>query len=84
MNWPVQDAKARFSELLRAVSEQGPQVITYRGEPTYEIRKLDPKTKDKNRLTLVEALKMCPKVPEFELPERKVESPRAFFEDDED
>ncbi|MEX2642596.1 MAG: type II toxin-antitoxin system Phd/YefM family antitoxin [Acetobacterales bacterium] len=30
-NWPVQDAKARFSELLEASLRDGPQLITRRG-----------------------------------------------------
>jgi antitoxin Phd len=30
-NWPVQDAKARFSEFLKATLTQGPQVVTMRG-----------------------------------------------------
>lgn len=29
--WPVQDAKARFSELLDACLSQGPQLVTKRG-----------------------------------------------------
>jgi antitoxin Phd len=29
--WPVQDAKARFSELLEASRTQGPQIVTKRG-----------------------------------------------------
>ena len=29
--WPVQDAKARFSELLNACLADGPQVVTRRG-----------------------------------------------------
>ena len=29
--WPVQDAKARFSELLETCLEDGPQIITKRG-----------------------------------------------------
>ena len=29
--WPVQDAKARFSELLEASRREGPQVVTKRG-----------------------------------------------------
>jgi prevent-host-death family protein len=29
--WPVQDAKARFSELLNACLRDGPQVVTRRG-----------------------------------------------------
>lgn len=33
-SWPVQDAKARFSELLDACVSQGPQVITRRGAET--------------------------------------------------
>lgn len=81
MNWPVQDAKARFSELLRAVSDKGPQVITYRGEPAYEIRKIDPKTV-KPRKSFLEVLKSCPKVPEFELPERGFEEPRKIFDEE--
>ncbi len=29
--WPVQDAKARFSELLETCLRQGPQIVTRRG-----------------------------------------------------
>lgn len=29
--WPVQDAKARFSELLETCLKDGPQVVTRRG-----------------------------------------------------
>jgi len=32
--WPVQDAKARFSELLNACVSNGPQVVTRRGAET--------------------------------------------------
>ncbi|MFZ5668293.1 MAG: type II toxin-antitoxin system Phd/YefM family antitoxin [Pseudomonadota bacterium] len=45
-HWPVQDAKARFSELLRASLEEGPQMVTLRGRdaavlvPADEWRKL--------------------------------------------
>ena len=30
--WPVQDAKARFSELLETCVREGPQIVTRRGE----------------------------------------------------
>ena len=30
-SWPVQDAKARFSELVDACLSEGPQVVTRRG-----------------------------------------------------
>ena len=32
MNWQVQEAKQRFSEVLRAVAKDGPQTITRHGE----------------------------------------------------
>lgn len=32
--WQVQEAKARFSELLRASVEEGPQVVSHHGKPT--------------------------------------------------
>ena len=31
MQWPIQDAKARFSELLKECMNQGPQIITKHG-----------------------------------------------------
>jgi prevent-host-death family protein len=30
--WQIQDAKQRFSEMIRAVEHEGPQVITRHGE----------------------------------------------------
>ncbi|MDB5968890.1 MAG: prevent-host-death family protein [Hydrocarboniphaga sp.] len=33
-HWPVQDARARFSELLKASLTEGPQVVTLRGVET--------------------------------------------------
>ena len=32
-HWSVQDAKTRFSELLRACQSIGPQLVTLRGQP---------------------------------------------------
>ena len=49
--WPVQDAKARFSEFLRASLANGPQIVTNRGVetavliPIEEWRKLEKMTK---------------------------------------
>ena len=34
MPWPVADAKARFSELLDAVLNDGPQIVSRRGVET--------------------------------------------------
>lgn len=33
-SWPVQDAKARFSEFLDACVAEGPQMVTRRGSET--------------------------------------------------
>ena len=32
-DWQLQDAKARFSELVKRAREQGPQHVSVRGEP---------------------------------------------------
>jgi prevent-host-death family protein len=32
-SWPLQDAKARFSELVKRAREEGPQHVSLRGEP---------------------------------------------------
>jgi antitoxin Phd len=34
MNWALQDAKARFSELARRAEREGPQRVSVRGKPT--------------------------------------------------
>ena len=31
-HWQIQDAKQRFSEMIRAVANKGPQIITRHGE----------------------------------------------------
>ena len=33
-SWKLEDAKARFSELVRCAREQGPQSVTVRGRPS--------------------------------------------------
>ena len=40
-SWPVQDAKARFSEMLDACIEEGPQVVTRRGTETAVLTPID-------------------------------------------
>jgi antitoxin Phd len=39
--WPVQDAKARFSELLEASLTSGPQMVTRRGEEMAVLVRVD-------------------------------------------
>ena len=33
MNWSLQDAKNRFSEVVQRARREGPQTVTLRGEP---------------------------------------------------
>ncbi len=40
--WPVQDAKARFSELLETAQRQGPQVVTRRGSEAAVLVPIEP------------------------------------------
>lgn len=78
--WPVQEAKARLSELLRA-AEHEPQQISFRGEPKFEVRLL-PKTAKKKSAgseSLPRWWLSAPTVPEFKLPPRKRDKPKKIF-----
>ena len=75
-SWAVQDAKARFSELLDACAQEGPQLVTKRGAeaavlvPAAEWRRL----KQRARPTLKELL--LGEGPRFDLPVPKRGSAR--------
>jgi prevent-host-death family protein len=40
-HWQIQDAKQRFSEMIRAVTSEGPQVITRHGEDVAVVVEID-------------------------------------------
>ena len=71
-SWPVQDAKARFSELLATCLKEGPQIVTKRGAdaavlvPVAEWRRLQQAA----RPTLKELLLAPAPRGELELPSR--------------
>ncbi|MBC7953281.1 MAG: type II toxin-antitoxin system Phd/YefM family antitoxin [Rhodospirillaceae bacterium] len=61
--WQVQDAKARFSELLRSAAKDGPQAITVRGRTTAVVVSQDEYERLKGRKpSLVEFLRASPLV----------------------
>jgi antitoxin Phd len=66
MPWPVQEAKARFSELLDASVKEGPQIVTRRGVETAVLVKIDEwrRLQERARPTLKELL-LAPE-PRFE------------------
>jgi prevent-host-death family protein len=61
--WQMQEAKARFAELVRKAGTEGPQVVTHRGVDAAvvlsvdEYRRLQP-----NKKTLLEYLMSGPKL----------------------
>jgi antitoxin Phd len=66
--WQLQDAKARFSELIEDTLAKGPQIVTRRGIDTAVMVSMDEwrKLKDEKRLTWKEVLLVDG--PRFELP----------------
>jgi prevent-host-death family protein len=67
--WLLQDAKARFSELVRRVVNEGPQHVTVHGREAVvviaaeDFRRL---TEEGTGQALVDAMRACPH-PEFEV-----------------
>ena len=73
-SWPVQDAKARFSEMLETCLKDGPQIVTKRGAeaavlvPVGDWRRM----KQSARPTLKELL-LSPSIgSELQIPERRL------------
>jgi len=68
--WPVQDAKARFSEFLEQCLAEGPQMVTKRGAeaavlvPVQEWRRLQASARPSlKQLLLTDAARAAPVVP---------------------
>ena len=70
--WPIQDAKARFSELLETCREQGPQIVTKRGAETAVLVSIEEwrELKERARPTLKELLLSDEARFDFDLPKR--------------
>jgi prevent-host-death family protein len=76
VNWQVQEAKQRFSELLRAARSDGPQVVTRHGEEIAVV--IDITEWDRMRgssMDFKEYLRVGPAFDELDL-SRPVEYPR--------
>ncbi len=61
--WILQDAKARFSELVRAVKLEGPQLVTVRGKDEVVVIAVEEFRRLKGNRTgqdLVEAMRAAP------------------------
>ena len=66
-HWQVQDAKARFSELLETCLEQGPQVVTKRGVEAAVLVPIDQWRRMEAARPTLKQLLLAPE-PRFELP----------------
>jgi len=79
--WALQDAKARFSEVVRAAKKE-PQTITLRGEEAAvvvsaeEYRRLKGRSARAKPKTFLEVMRACPY--EFEVPPRSKDPGRVI------
>ena len=61
MEWQLQTAKARFSELVQKATEEGPQTVTRRGKPAVVVVAAEEFERMRERTpTLKELLLECP------------------------
>ncbi len=74
--WPVQDAKAHFSELLRASMTQGAQIITLRGKETAVLVPIAEWQRLQKNQPSLKALLLAPSISELDIPERGTQSRR--------
>jgi prevent-host-death family protein len=60
-SWKLQDAKARFSEVVKQATTRGPQAITLRGQPAVVVlSKEDYDKLVKPALSFVEFMRLSP------------------------
>ena len=81
MSWQLQEAKQRFSELVRRAEREGPQVVTRHGEevvvvvPAEEYRRMSERDGGEKKMDFKEFLMSAPDLSVLDL-ERPREMPR--------
>jgi prevent-host-death family protein len=73
--WPLQEAKAKFSELVRRAQTEGPQTVTVHGQPAVVISKVPESAGDISKMTgkdLWAALRTGPLF-DFDIPDWETE-----------
>lgn len=61
MDWQLQDAKARFSELVQKAVEEGPQTVTRRGKPSVVVLSVEQyELMKKRQVDFKELLQLAP------------------------
>lgn len=63
--WQLQDAKARFSELVKSAQDEGPQQVTLRGKPAAVVMSVETyEAMKKSRPRFVDLMRSSPLVGE--------------------
>jgi antitoxin Phd len=66
MAWQVQEAKQRFSELVRRALTEGPQVVTRHGEPAVVVIAVDQYERLRGQPADLAAFLLDPAAPRFD------------------
>ncbi len=84
--WPLQEAKAKFSELVRRAQTEGPQTVTVHGQAAVVISKAPAPPKDMSKMTGTDFVAALRKgwLFDFELPPRPEFVPEKEFSFDDD
>jgi prevent-host-death family protein len=70
MAWQLQEAKARFSELVQKAIDEGPQTVTRHGKDAVVVLSVDEYAKLRERRPSLKEVLMSGPEGEFELPPR--------------
>jgi antitoxin Phd len=73
--WSLQDAKAKFSEVVRLAQTEGPQIVTVHGREAVTITKSTTDSKIKPGMSALEALNLFQSGPpiDFDIPDRETD-----------
>ena len=73
--WSLQDAKAKFSEVVRLAQTEGPQMVTVHGREAVTITKSERPALDVSKMTGAEFLKLLQSGPpiDFDIPDWETE-----------
>jgi prevent-host-death family protein len=78
MAWQLQEAKAKFSELVQKAIEEGPQTVTRRGKPSVVVLSIQEYERLRQRKPSLKEVLMSGPEGEFELPPRVRDSGREI------
>ena len=78
MEWQLQTAKARFSELVQKSIDEGPQTVTRRGKPAVVVLSVQEYERLRQRKPSLKEVLMSGPEGEFEVPPRVRDSGREI------